>query len=75
MGVLFIEQAHQLQVLLTFPGSLVVVARPSEIQEVALPYNAHIWMIGIDQRPFLFKRTDPLFFSRIAIFPKEEDEV
>lgn len=60
--VLFIEQAHQLQVLFALRLRLVIKARTRQTDKRALPGKTQAFVIGINQQALLFRGTIQLFF-------------
>lgn len=61
-GVLLVEQTHQPQVRGCFLSSLIVQARPSQTEQLALPPHAQLGMILVDQATLVSYRDRQLFF-------------
>src|SRR6266516_606090 len=68
-GILFIQKAHQEQILLTHRHRLVIIAGTGQIYQLALSCDADAWVLRLDQRPLLLNAPDWLFFNQsISIF-------
>lgn len=60
--VLFIEQAHQLQVLFALRLRLIIKARTRQTNQRALSGKTQAFVIGLNQQAFFFRGTIQLFF-------------
>jgi hypothetical protein len=60
--VLFVEQAHQLQVLFTLRLRLIIKARARQTDKFALPGKTQALVIGLNQQALFFSGTIQLFF-------------
>src|SRR5262249_58936281 len=60
---LLADQPHQPQVLLRRGGRPEVVGRSAEAQQIALPPDAQMRILGFDQGPLEVSRRGQLFFS------------
>ena len=60
---LLVDQPHQAQVLLGLDGRLEIVARTVEIQKFALPTDAQMSILCVDQGSLEISRSGQLFFS------------
>jgi hypothetical protein len=54
--VLLVDQTHESQVLGRLLTGLVVVARPGQVQQLALPDNTQLRVIDFDQLPLGLNR-------------------
>src|ERR1700730_18631232 len=55
---------HELHRFLAFWFWLVIVTRTGQIQQLALPHDADLWMLWFDQRPLFLNPPDWLFFNQ-----------
>jgi hypothetical protein len=66
---LFIQKAHQKQILFTDRHRLVIIAGAGQVYQLALSCDADTWVLRLDQRPLLLNAPDWLFFNQsISIF-------
>jgi hypothetical protein len=49
--VLFINQSHHEEVLLTFRSRFVIKARPGQLKQLTLPNYTYLLMARLDQQP------------------------
>jgi hypothetical protein len=61
-GVLLIKKPHQLQVIFRHSTGLIVEARSVKAQELTLPYNGKLFVIGLYEPSFLINSYVQTFF-------------